>query len=110
MSLVVSRRRTLPPSRTTRPAPGSTTPACDHLEGILAYVQTRFSNGRTEGPNGKIRTITRRAFGFHRPESLIALIFLSCSGIAPAHANPLPLVDSSGARFDSVARHEGDTR
>jgi transposase len=66
----------------------------EHLEGILAYVQTRFSNGRTEGLNGKIRTITRRAFGFHRPESLIALIFLCCSGIAlnPAHANPLPLI------------------
>ena len=27
-----------------------------HLEGILAYVATRLSNGRTEGLNGKIRT------------------------------------------------------
>lgn len=53
-----------------------------HFEGILAYVQTRFSNGRTEGMNGKIRTITRRSFGFHSASSLIGLIFLCCSGIA----------------------------
>lgn len=64
-----------------------------HIEGILAYVQTRFSNGPTEGLNGKIRTLTRRSFGFHRAESLIAFIFLCCSGIdlIPAHAVPLPL-------------------
>jgi transposase len=63
-----------------------------HLEGILAYVQTRFSNGPTEGLNGKIRTITRRSFGFHRAESLIAFIFLCCSGVnfAPVHTLPLP--------------------
>ena len=52
-----------------------------HLEGILAYVATGLSNGRTEGLNGKIRTITRRSYGFHSARSLIALIFLCCSGI-----------------------------
>jgi transposase len=59
----------------------------DHLEGILAYVATGLSNGRTEGLNGKIRTITRRSFGFHSATSLIALIFLCCSGITllPMH-------------------------
>jgi transposase len=59
----------------------------DHLEGILAYVATGLSNARTEGINGKIRTITRRSFGFHGPTSLIALIFLCCSGITllPVH-------------------------
>ena len=58
-----------------------------HLEGILAYVATGLSNGRTEGLNGKIRTITRRSFGFHGASSLIALIFLCCSGITllPIH-------------------------
>lgn len=58
-----------------------------HLEGILAYVATGLSNARTEGLNGKIRTITRRSFGFHGPTSLIALIFLCCSGITllPVH-------------------------
>jgi transposase len=57
-----------------------------HTEGILAYVATGLSNGRAEGMNGKVRTITRRAFGFHGPWSLIALIFLCCSGIVV----PLP--------------------
>ena len=65
-----------------------------HLEGIVAYIQTGFSNGRTEGLNGKIRTLTRRSFGFHRVESLMAMIVLCCSGIAlgPAHRDPLPHV------------------
>lgn len=58
-----------------------------HLEGILAYVATGLSNGRTEGLNGKIRTITRRSYGFHSATSLISLIFLCCSGITlqPVH-------------------------
>jgi transposase len=53
-----------------------------HFEGILAYIPERLNNGRTEGMNGKIRTITRRSFGFHSASNLIALIFLCCSGIA----------------------------
>lgn len=52
-----------------------------HLDGILAYVATGLSNGPSEGMNGKVRTITRRAYGFHGPWSLIALIFLCCSGL-----------------------------
>jgi transposase len=61
-----------------------------HSDGILAYVQTRLNNGRTEGINGKIRTITRRAYGFHSATSLIAMIFLCCGGIHafPAHTVP----------------------
>jgi transposase len=54
----------------------------DHFEGILAYIPLRLNNGRTEGTNGKIRTITRRSYGFHSASNLIALIFLCCSGIA----------------------------
>ncbi len=58
-----------------------------HLEGILACFATGLSNGRTEGLNGKIRTITRRSYGFHSAASLISLIFLCCSGIVlqPVH-------------------------
>ena len=61
-----------------------------HASGILEYVRTRFSNGRTEGLNGKIRTITRRAFGFHSAGALISLIFLSCGGVkvTPAFSSP----------------------
>lgn len=32
-----------------------------HLDGIVASVETGLSNGRTEGTNGKVRTITRRS-------------------------------------------------
>jgi transposase len=52
-----------------------------HLDGIVAYVATRLSNGPSEGLNGKIRTITRRAYGFHGARSLIGFIFLCCSGL-----------------------------
>jgi transposase len=52
-----------------------------HLEGIVAYVATGLSNGPAEGMNGKVRTITRRAYGFHRSSSLIALLLLCCSGL-----------------------------
>lgn len=63
-----------------------------HKDGILAYVQTRLNNGRTEGLNGKIRVITRRAFGFHNVSSLIGMIFLCCSGLrlSPHHRTPSP--------------------
>ena len=53
----------------------------NHIDGILEYVRTRFSNGRTEGLNGKIRTITRRSFGFHSAAALISMIFLCCGGV-----------------------------
>ena len=62
----------------------------DHTDGILAYVRSRLSNGPTEALNGKIRTITRRSYGFHEAASLIALIFLCCAGIElePVHTYP----------------------
>lgn len=65
-----------------------------HIEGIVAYVASGLNNGRVEGLNGKVRTITRRAYGFHDAYSLIGLIFLCCSGLAisPPHTRPrLPL-------------------
>lgn len=52
-----------------------------YADGILAYVQSGLSNGRTEALNGKARTITRRAYGFHSASGLIALLKLCCSGI-----------------------------
>jgi transposase len=54
----------------------------EHLEGIVGYVATGLNNGRVEGLNSKARTITRRAYGFHDPHSLIGLLLLCCSGIA----------------------------
>lgn len=61
-----------------------------HIDGILAYVRTRFTNARTEGLNGKVRTITRRAFGFHDAHALMAMIHLCCGGVhvTPAFSCP----------------------
>jgi len=53
----------------------------EHFDRILAYIPERLNNGRTEGTIGKIRTITRRSYGFHSASNLIAMIFLCCSGI-----------------------------
>jgi transposase len=56
-----------------------------HIDGITEYIRTGLSNGRSEGLNGKARTLTRRAYGFHSSASLISLLFLCCGGI---HLNP----------------------
>lgn len=52
-----------------------------HLDGIVAYVRTKLSNGRAEGLNGKIRVITKRSYGFHDASALIAMIYLCCTGL-----------------------------
>ena len=52
-----------------------------YVDGIVAYVRTGISNGPIEGLNGKMRVLTRRAYGFHSAESLIALMKLCCGGI-----------------------------
>jgi transposase len=75
-----------------------------HAAGILAYVSSGLSNGRTEALNGKARTITRRAYGFHSARSLIAMLFLCCSGIhlEPIFNYPKSAVSSpKGPRVDN---------
>lgn len=59
--------------------------------GILNYVRTGLSNGRVEGLNNKIRTITKRAYGFHSAESLIAYIYLCCTGLEIPVVRRMPL-------------------
>ena len=54
--------------------------------GIIAAIEHGLSNARVEAINTQIRMITRRAFGFHSPDALIALAMLSLSGLCP----PLP--------------------
>jgi transposase len=61
-----------------------------HLSGILAYIRTRLSNGLVEGLNGKTRMIVRRAYGFHSPTALIAMIFLTCGGLQLDPPLPTP--------------------
>ena len=61
-----------------------------HAEGIFAYIRTGLSNGRTEALNGKLRTLTRRSYGFHSASALIAMLELCCAGInlRPVHTHP----------------------
>ena len=54
--------------------------------GIVAAIKHRLSNARVEAINTQIRLITRRAFGFHSPDALIALAMLSLADLCP----PLP--------------------
>ncbi len=54
--------------------------------GIEAAIRHRLSNARVEAINTQIRLITRRAFGFHSADALIALTMLSLAGLCP----PLP--------------------
>lgn len=61
-----------------------------HRDGIIGYIETRLNNGRVEGLNGKIRAITKRSFGFHRAASLIAMVFLCCSGIVMTAGHVYP--------------------
>ena len=52
-----------------------------HRTGILAAIRLSLSNGRLEGLNSKIRLLSHRAFGFHSPDPLIALVYLCCAGL-----------------------------
>jgi transposase len=58
----------------------------DQRAGIIAAIQHGLSNARVEAINTQIRLITRRAFGFHSPDALIALAMLSLADLCP----PLP--------------------
>lgn len=50
-------------------------------DGIAAAIERGLSNARHEGLNNKIRTMARRAYGFHSPEAALALIMLTCGPV-----------------------------
>jgi transposase len=54
-----------------------------HLDPLLAVLDHRVTNARTEALNIRIRLIARRPFGFRSPDSLIALAKLSFIGLCP---------------------------
>ena len=58
----------------------------DQRAGITAAIRHGLSNARVEAINTQIRLLTRRAFGFHSPDALIALAMLSLADLCP----PLP--------------------
>jgi transposase len=49
--------------------------------GITAAIRHGLSNARVEAINTQIRLITRRAFGFHSPDALIAVAMLSLADL-----------------------------
>ncbi|MGH3687428.1 MAG: transposase [Pseudonocardiaceae bacterium] len=53
---------------------------------ILNAVEHGLSNARIEATNTHLRLLTRRAYGYHSPESLIAMADLTRGGLCP----PLP--------------------
>jgi transposase len=53
---------------------------------ILNAVEHGLSNARSEATNTHLRLLTRRAYGYHSPESLIAMAGLTRGGLCP----PLP--------------------
>jgi transposase len=56
----------------------------DQRAAITAAIQHGLSNARVEAINTQIRLITRRAFGFHSADALIALAMLSLADLCPS--------------------------
>ena len=69
-----------------------------HAVGILAYLDTRMTNGPVEGINNKLRVIARRAYGFH---SHGARLGSTCFGTPAA---------TSAFTSSSVASHRANGR
>jgi transposase len=57
-----------------------------HRKTIDAALEHGLSNGLIESTNTKIRVLTRMAFGFTKPEALVALAMLALGCYCP----PLP--------------------
>ena len=70
-----------------------------HAAGILAYLDTKMTNGIVEGINNKLRVIARRAYGFHSHGALISMLFLCCGGIQLAPPLPTRVLGDSVFRF-----------
>jgi len=56
----------------------------EHHAGIAATLTHRLSNARIEAINTTLRLITRRAYGFHSAQALIALAMLALGGLRPS--------------------------
>jgi transposase len=52
-----------------------------HRAGILAALDIGINNGRSEGLNTKVRTVTSRAYGFHSAAAAAAMVMLTCGPI-----------------------------
>jgi transposase len=59
-----------------------------HLEGIVAWAQTRQTNGFLEAINGLFQAAKRRARGFTRLSTIKAVIFLIAGKLSFQALNP----------------------
>jgi transposase len=59
-----------------------------HLEGIVAWAQTRQTNGFLEALNGLFRAVKRRARGFLRFDTIRTVIFLIAGKLDFGTVNP----------------------
>jgi transposase len=59
-----------------------------HLEGIVAWAQTRQTNGFLEARNGLFQAAKRRARGFIRLSTIKTVIFLIAGRLDFAAVNP----------------------
>jgi transposase len=50
---------------------------------IVNTLEHEISNARSEATNVHLRVLTRRAYGFHSPEALIAMAMLTRGGVCP---------------------------
>jgi len=55
-----------------------------HIDALIATLDHGLSNALVEAVNTRIRLITRRAYGFHSAQPLIALAMLSCGAHRPS--------------------------
>jgi transposase len=53
------------------------------MDAIVITLEHRLSNALVEAVNSRMRVLTRRAFGFHSSQPLIALARFSFSGYPP---------------------------
>jgi len=51
---------------------------------ILNTLDHNVSNARSEATNTHLRALTKRAYGFHSPDALIAMALLTRGGLCPA--------------------------
>lgn len=64
----------------------------EHWEGIVAYLQTRLTNGPAEAINGIIQTAKRQARGFRSFEYFQTIIYLIGSKLSFEHLpSPIPV-------------------
>jgi len=86
-----------------------------YRDGVLAYIDFRLTNGPVEGINNRMRTVARRAYGFHSAEALISMVFLCCSKIEltpalPGFVNPLGIWEKQFFAVQSIPMYADPAR